>query len=212
MYPEDRVLVAYMPDPSDLELIKREGWYRIPQKYAPKGLFAEYFAFYFGSKFGPDKWAIHYYARQYGYELVKRSDLFPNQADHPRANDNYYKVSLGPLETLPQPIVSLRWRRVTFLHTTWDRLQGAREINDLILEGGEYCDRLFATLKERGIRAERDVEVKEKGKSYRLPLVIPISDGSIEFREEDLPASFDEVEALADEIESRAHEIRAADR
>lgn len=149
MYPEDRVLIAYMPDPADFALLQSEGWYRIPLKHAPKGLHAEYYAFYFGREFGPKKWAIYYYAKQLGYELVTRIDLFPDQTQNPRANDYYYRVSLGPLEELEEPIISLRWRRITFLHTTWDRFVDAREIGDLMVEGGEYVDRTFATLKDR---------------------------------------------------------------
>ena len=149
MYPEDRVLVATMPNPADFEILRKEGWYRIPEKHAPKGLHAEYYAFYFGRKFGEQKWAIHYYARQQGYELITRRDLLPKQADHPRAAESYYKVSMGPLQKVKEPIISLRWRRITFMHTTWDRFQDAREINDLFVEGGEYVDRTFATLKDR---------------------------------------------------------------
>jgi hypothetical protein len=53
----------------------------------------------------------------------------------------YYKVQLGPVQQLERPIVSLRWRRITFIHTTWDRLHDAREINDLLVEGGSYAAR-----------------------------------------------------------------------
>ena len=81
MYPEDRVLVAYVPRPSDFDLIRREGWYRIPQRSAPKGLHAEYIAFYFGAAFGEEKYAIHYYARNAGHELARRRDLLPDEAD-----------------------------------------------------------------------------------------------------------------------------------
>jgi hypothetical protein len=202
MYPEDRVLIAYLPDPADFKIIREDGWYRIPERHAPKGLFAEYYAFYFGSNFGAEKWAIHYYAQQSGYELLKRTDLFPDQSDHPRAADNYYKVTLGPLKKLPQPITSLRLRRITFLHTTWDRLQDAREINDLFLAGGEYCDRLFAVLKERGIQAERDFRIEDKGGHYEAPMVIECRKGQIEITQSRLPLSWDEVEEMADEIES----------
>jgi hypothetical protein len=149
MYPEDRVLIAYMPDPADFALLQNEGWYRIPLKHAPKGLHAEYYAFYFGRDFGPKKWAIHVYARQLGHELVTRRELFPEQVDHPRAHDLYYRVSLGELEERTEPIVSLRYRRLTFMHTTWDRFIDAREISDLMIQGGEYVDRAFATLKDR---------------------------------------------------------------
>jgi hypothetical protein len=201
VYPEDRVLVAYLPDPADFKIIREEGWYRIPERHAPKGLFAEYFAFYFGSKFGAEKWAIHYYARQTGYELVKRSELLPSQPDHPRAGENYFKVSLGPLLKLSHPIVSMRLRRVTFLHTTWDRFQDAREINDLFIQGGDYCDRLFATLKDRGIQAERDFQIEDRGRAYTVPLVIQCQRGQIEITEEQIPTTNDGVEKLAVEIE-----------
>jgi hypothetical protein len=150
MYPEDRVLVAYLPALADLRLIEEKGWYRIPLVAAPKGLYAEYFAFYLGSAFGPQKWAIHGYARRLGHELLTRRDLLPAEPDHPRADQLYYKVQLGPLQLLERPIISLHWRRVTFIHTTWDRLVTAVEINDLLLDGDAYVDRAFITLKEPG--------------------------------------------------------------
>ncbi len=148
MYPEDRVLITALPRPADFVRLQREGWYRIPQRHAPKGLHAEYFAFYFGSRFGRQKWAIHYYAPRLGHELTTRRELLPDEPDHPRADELYYKVQLGTLRPLSQPIISLQWRRITFLHTTWDRFQDATEINDLTLDGGYYVNRQFAALKE----------------------------------------------------------------
>jgi hypothetical protein len=200
MYPEDRVLVAYVPEPADFKIIREAGWYRIPQKHMPKGLYAEYFAFYFGRKFGPEKWAIHYYAPQLGYELLSRSDLLPNQPNHPRASDLYYKVQLGPLQKLPRPIISLRWRRITFIHTTWDRFQDAQEINDLFVEGGDYVNRLYATLKEKGIRSERNYEIKEDGGTYRVPLAIFCRDGRIDIPTQDLPQTDTAVLNMAERI------------
>ncbi len=141
MYPEDSVLVAYVPHVADFERISREGWYRIPQRHAPQGFQSTYYAFYFGRQFGEQKWAIHYYARRLGHELLTRHLLLPAEPEHPRANELYYKVQLGAVQQLERPIVSLRWRRITFIHTTWDRLQAAREINDLLLEGGPYAAR-----------------------------------------------------------------------
>ena len=139
MYPEDRVLVAYMPKPSD---------FAIPQLHAPKGLFAEYYAFYFGRHFGPDKWSIRYYAPRVGHELVTRRTLIPAETDHPQADAWYYKVQLGPLQMLERPIISLQWRRITFIHTTGDRFLDATEINDLFVEGGDYVDRQYTTLRD----------------------------------------------------------------
>ena len=161
MYPEDRVLVAYVPEPKDFVCIREERWYRIPVPYAPKGLFAEYIAFYFGGSFGDQKWAIHYYARNLGHELTTRITLLPDEPEHTRANEMYYKVQLGPVQELEQPIPSLRWHRLTFVHTTWDRFQDAAEINDLFLDGGDYVDRLYATLKDRGVQAQRTYQIKD---------------------------------------------------
>ena len=200
MYPEDRVLVAYVPSPRDFEVIEREGWYRVPQRSAPKGLFAEYYAFYFGQSFGPRKWSIHYYASQRGYELVSRLDLLPNEPEHARAGDLYYKVILGPLKKLEEPIVSLRWRRITFMHTTWDRFCDAREINDLFIEGGDYVDRLYATLKERGIQPERDYRIEESGHEYSVPLTVICQRGRVDIAEEQVPTGPEEVAAMADKI------------
>ena len=200
MYPEDRVLVAYVPRPSDFDLVRREGWYRIPQRSAPKGLHAEVIAFYFGAAFGEEKYAIHYYARNAGHELARRRDLLPDEADHPRADEVYYKVQLGPLQRLNQPIVSLRWRRLTFVHTTWDRFQDATEINDLFIEGGPYVDRLYATLKERGVSADRDYRVNEAGPEYVVALSVPTRDGRVNVPYGDLPDSDAAVASLADAI------------
>jgi hypothetical protein len=164
MYPEDRILVVYVPTPTDFARIQQQGWYRIPQRHAPKGLFAEYYAFYFGRAFGKQKWAIHSYAPRLGHELVTRNDLIPTQPHHPRAEQWYYKVQLGPITPLAQPITSLHWRRITFLHTTWDRLHDAVEINDLLLDGEMYVDRQYATLREPG------------GETYRIPTPCPVGE------------------------------------
>ena len=204
MYPEDRVLVAYVPQPADFEIVQEAGWYRIPQKHAPKGLHAEYFAFYFGSRFATEKWAIHYYAPQLGHELTTRLALFPGQPDHPRAQEMYYKVQLGPLLKRERPIVSLRWRRITFLHTTWDRFVDATEINDLFVDGEPYVDRLYATLKERGIQAERNYRVQEPGPAYQLPLVILCQNGRVELTSALLRQNEVRLDAFADEI---AHQV-----
>jgi len=200
MYPEDRVLVAYLPTTNDFKILIQEGWYRIPQQYAPKGIHAEYYAFYFGRDFGDRKWAIHYYAEQRGYELLRRSDLFPDQSTHPRAGDLYYKISLGPLQMLDHPIVSLRWRRITFMHTTWDRFVEAREINDLLIEGGTYVDRIFATLKDKGVRVERNYSVKEDEPEYVVPLSVFCRDGRIDILQEQLPINESEMEDLIGDI------------
>lgn len=200
MYPEDRVLVAFTPRPDDFALAEKEGWYRIPIDHAPKGLYAEYLAFYFGRHFGEEKWAVHYYARKMGHELVKRVDLLPDEPDHPQANAFYYKVQLGPIIKREVPIISLRWRRVTFIHTTWDRFVDAREINDLFIEGGQYVDRIYATLKDRGVQPERNYKVTDGQTSYETPLVVPCVNGLVEIDDQMTPMSDEGFNSLVQEI------------
>ncbi|MEM7802694.1 MAG: hypothetical protein AAF633_26115 [Chloroflexota bacterium] len=148
MYPDDRVLVAYMPTPKDFERLQTQGWYRIPAKRIPKGARSDYIAFYFGKAFREEKWAIHYYAALHGHELVRRIDIIPEEPDHPRAQEVYLLLQLGPLQKLVRPIISLRRRRVLFIHTTGDRFARAAEINDLVLKGEDLVNREFIALNE----------------------------------------------------------------
>ena len=205
MYPEDRVLVAYMPRPTDFAIVQKHNWYRIPQNSAPKGLYAEYFAFYFGRRFGSEKWAVHYYARNLGHELVTRHSLFPEETEHKRADDLYYKVQLGPLVQLERPIPSLRWRRVTFIHTTWDRFSQAAEINDLFVDGDEYVDRLYAALRERGVQAERKYRVEEPGCTYEVALAVFGENGRIDIIPAQVPHKTTAIDTLADQIVQQSH-------
>lgn len=201
LYPEDRVLVAYVPKPADFATIEREGWYRIPQAHAPKGLYAEYVAFYFGRNFGAKKWAIHHYAPNLGHELVTRRELLPAEPDHPRADKWYYKVQLGDLCSLSRPIVSLRWRRITFFHTTWDRFQDAVEINDLFVDGGKYVDRLYAALKDRGLQPERNYRVEEPGVVYDVPLTVLCRNGRCDIHAHQIPQNDTDLAVLLKAIE-----------
>jgi hypothetical protein len=108
------------------------------------------------------------------------------------------------LQPLARPIPSLRWRRIAFIHTTWDRLQDAGEINDLFMQGEQYVDRLYATLKEKGVEAVRNYRVEEPGVVYELPLAVICQDGRIEVRQSQLPQSDEELINLADEIAREA--------
>ena len=179
MHPEDRVLVAVMNRPKDFELARCEGWYRLPERRATAGAFFEYVAFYFTSAFAEYKWAIHYYARRLGHELVTRRQLLRDEPDHPRADDLYYKLQLGPLQRREPPIVSLRWRRISFIHTTWDRFEAAQEINDLFVEGDEFVDRLYHALRESDLTPERQFLVRESGTEYVADLAVPCHDGLV---------------------------------
>jgi hypothetical protein len=113
---------------------------------------------YSTKNFGDDRWAVHYYAAIQGHELVTRRDLIPAEPDHPRAGQWYYKLQLGPLQHKLSPIVSARWRRITFIVTTGDRFMQAAEINDLF-EQESPAGRLYVKLCEKtGGRAGVDDE------------------------------------------------------
>jgi len=159
---EPHVLVAVMNDPLALEIARTKGWYRIPVRRAPPRVGADYIAFYQTAAFGPEeRWKINYYAPIRRYRIVRRRDLLPQEAGHPRADDEYYKLEIGHLEPLPHPIPSRRLRRITFIPTTLKRLLGAQEINDLWL-GNKVEEQLWQSFKEQGLPVERRVNVQEE--------------------------------------------------
>jgi hypothetical protein len=131
--PEDaaRVLVAVITRPRDLELARTQHWYRIPLAHLPRQLAAEYLAFYQTKAFGEERWAVHYYAAIEQYRLATRLELLPDEPDHPRAHEQYYRLDLGPLRRLPLSVPAARLRRVTFINTTFGQLRRARDVREL---------------------------------------------------------------------------------
>lgn len=180
MYPEDRVFIGVMPNPDDLVYAREQHWYRVPVKHAPQGIHAEYVAFYFTKKYPPDlRWGIYFYARRTGHEMVRRVDLLPDQPQHPHAQDRYYKLQLGPLKYKEPPIISMRWRRITFIQTTWDRFVEAREVNDLFRTDDHLVDRLYHILRDQGLQPEREIQVKEGRERFTVDMLIPCKDGAV---------------------------------
>jgi len=175
MQPDSSVLVAVMNAPRDLEIARRAGWYRIPQRSAPKFFPPEFIAFYLTRPFDQDAYSVRWYAAVRGHELLPRRDLLPDEPDHPRAADIYYKVQLGPLLELPHPIPSRRWRRLTFLLTTGERLFAAWEINDLVT-GSREQDAMWRALKDAGLAAEREDETDAR---QRVDFLLPCQYGDV---------------------------------
>ena len=146
------LLVCLVPTPRDLEIARLLGWYRIPLRTAPKVVAVDYLAFYQPSSFGERGRQIEFIAEVRGHELTTRGELLKDEADHPRANEEYYKLQIGGLEKLKEPVVADKWKRVTFLYTTGEYLLHAKTINDLVVEGDER-QTLWMSLRER---AEND--------------------------------------------------------
>jgi len=147
--PSALILVAIIPTPEDLQVARVLGWYRIPIRTAPRILNVDFLAFYQPASFIDRKWRIEFLAPVLGHELTTRIDLLREEADHPRADEEYFKVQLGPIQLLPRPIPAREWKRFTFLYTTGEYLQRAGKLTDLTVKPGERR-RLWKALRERG--------------------------------------------------------------
>src|SRR5688500_13714606 len=146
--PTSLVLVCLLRSPRDLEIARLLGWYRIPLRTAPKVVAVDYLAFYQPSAFGERGGQIEFIAEVRGHELTTRGELLKDEADHPHANEEYYKIQIGGLERLKETIVADKWKRITFLYTTGEYLLKAKTLNDLVIDGDER-QLLWHSLRER---------------------------------------------------------------
>lgn len=146
--PTDLILVCLLPTPRDLEIARLLGWYRIPLRTAPKVVAVDYLAFYQPSAFAERGGQIEFITKVRGHELTTRGELLRDEADHPRAQEEYFKIQIGGLEKLSQPIVADKWKRLTFLYSTGEYLLNAKKLNDLVVEGEER-QTLWRNLRER---------------------------------------------------------------
>jgi len=146
--PTDLILVCLLPTPRDLEIARLLGWYRIPLRTAPKVVAVDYLAFYQPASFGDRGGIIEHIAPVRGHELTTRGELLKDEADHPRAHEEYYKLQLGSLEKLKEPIHADKWKRLTFLYTTGEYLLNAKMLNDLVVHTEER-EILWKSLRER---------------------------------------------------------------
>jgi hypothetical protein len=146
--PTSLILVCLLPTPRDLEIARLLGWYRIPLRTSPKVVAVDYLAFYQPAAFGERGGRIEFVAEVRGHELTTRGELLKDEADHPRAREEYYKIQIGALEKLSQPITTDKWKRLTFLYTTGEYLLNATTLNDLVVAGDER-QLLWQSLRER---------------------------------------------------------------
>lgn len=146
--PTDLILVCLLPTPRDMEIARLLGWYRIPLKSAPKVVSVDYLAFYQPASFGERGGQVEYIAQVRGHELTTRGELLKDESDHPRVKEEYFKIQLGELEKLKEPIHTDKWKRLTFLYSTGEYLLNAKTLNDLVVEGEER-NVLWKNLRER---------------------------------------------------------------
>ena len=147
------VLVCVMNNQADLRRVASEGWYRIPQRRAPRRVGADYLAFYQTGAFKDDEEAhtVTWFAATRRYQLLTRRELMPAEAEHPRADDFYFRIELGPLQRLARPIPAAKMRRITFINTTLDRLLTAQDVRDLFYQDDPF-ETLWQALREHRLR------------------------------------------------------------
>jgi len=183
--PTSLFLVAVINNLRDLEIARLLGWYRIPLRTAPKVIAVDYLAFYQTGAFGDEKWRIQYIAPVRGHELTTRAELLKTEPDHPRAKEEYYKVQLGALERLPQPIHAETWRRITFLYTTGEYLLQAKTINDLVVQSDER-QLLWQALRERAVPGYNTQEIPEVDLPDEvLAILLGIKESEVSYGDED---------------------------
>lgn len=170
--PNAPTLVVLANNLADWRRVVDEGWYRVPLKHAPRPVAASFLAFYQSRAFGADAFRIRYYAAVRRYRIMTRREILPEEPDHPRAAERYYRIELDSLQELEHPVHSRRLRRITFIPTTLRRLQEADEINDLWL-GDDAEDLVWELFRDAGLKAERRLEIGEGRRQYAAVLAHP---------------------------------------
>ncbi len=178
-----QLLVAIMNDRRDMAIAREQGWYRIPVSSVEKRLKhrwpPRWLAFYQTKTFDTEKYSVRYYAKVLGIQKQYRWQLFPNEPEGKKTNKLYYQVLIGPLKALPQPIASLRWRRIVFIPTTWEKFVNATEINDLF-DDSPLEDRLWTLFKQHRIHAERQKHETVGAEDFFLDFAIYCLSGKID--------------------------------
>ena len=177
--PDERVMVALLPQPRDWYLLRDQGWYRIPCKTQLRHDY-RHLAFYFGDEsFRKKAWQICWWATIESREIKPRRELLPDEADNAKADLLYFKLSVGELRPLQRPILSRRARKLVFVPTTLDKLCGADELNDLWHES-PLEDALWQTLREHGIPAERQWFLYAARSQYCLDFAVFCERGGLD--------------------------------
>jgi very-short-patch-repair endonuclease len=179
----EQVLVTLLNSLADFEIARQAHWYRIPVDSAEKWLARRWppqtLAFYQTKVFGPEAFAINYSARVLAVRHATRTQLFPQEPPNPKSSRRYFQIRLGPLQKLPRPIPSKRWRRIVFIPTTSDKLSRAEEINDLYDES-PLEDLLWAQFKRMRLPAERQEFITANGANYALDFALYCTKGKLD--------------------------------
>ena len=126
----DLVLIGVVKRAEDLKHVEDDHWYRIPARVAFRKL-PGYLAVYPTSRCGGRGGGISFYSQIHKIIRVKRIELLPEENLHPRAEEWYWKLELGPPQKLPRRIENRLRRRITFAYTTRNKLLNSHEMGEL---------------------------------------------------------------------------------
>ncbi len=181
--PPNDTLVALFKDKTDFLLARDEGWYRIPTSSRVPTLVQSgtlrYISFYFKKSFGDWKYSIRHVAPVTKVEVVRRVVLFPNETPNRNSDSTYHKISFGPLQALPKPIISHRGRQLLLFPTTLEKLQNAEELNDIFADS-PLEERLWAELKKHNLPAERQFFLKTNENNWICDFAFFCKNGTID--------------------------------
>ena len=165
------VLIGVLKNKRDLGLLLKKKQYRIPAISMPRRK-AGYIAFYQPSALGRQGRMIRRYARIINCGIAKRKFIVPGEPDHPRANEDYYLLSLDDICELQAPIRNRSRTRVTFGFTTLAKLLKARTVLELF-DVPPIEDLVAKALAEGGIKASKEHTFSLPGrKKYRLDFAV----------------------------------------
>ncbi len=177
------LLVAILNNKRDFDILCEKLWYRIPIDSAEKWLRnrwpPKWIAFYQTKAFQEEAYSIRYYSEVIDIKKVNRRTLFPKEPPNAKQEKTYYQLLVNPLQALKNPIYSRRWRRITFIHSTWEKFLNASEINDLY-DDSPLEDRLWTEFKCLDIDAERQELVTVKTHNYFLDFAVYCMEGKLD--------------------------------
>jgi hypothetical protein len=179
----NQLLVAVLNNAHDLKIANEAHWYRIPvpsvEKWLARRWPPQWLAFYQTKIFGAESFAVNYYARVLNIRQARRCQLFPEEHAGPKSAKRYFQVVLGPLQKLPKPVPSKRWRRIVFISTTWAKFARAQEIHDLS-DDSPLEDALWSQLKRLNVPAERQEFITANGNDYALDFAFYCANGKLD--------------------------------
>ncbi|MEZ4615284.1 MAG: hypothetical protein R2867_07200 [Caldilineaceae bacterium] len=118
---------------------------------------------------------------------MTRREVLPTEADHPRADDYYFRIEIGPLQR-SQTDSGRRSSGVTFIHTTFDQLLTAEKVSDLFRKDDPF-ERLWHSLREHKLRplknrlvGDRPVDITLRARGGYLGIDCPEIDSTQERR------------------------------